>query len=682
MGDLDNTLKIEQLLEKIRSDIPFEERKSINKKRLVNILNYINFKNGSIIINFKHHKYGNIISLNARPQPCTGDILDCVWINATEIVQKLKPYEFQNIMVSDGLKIILAKPELARLNEDGISFNLPDTCHEFNPRMVKRHPCEGIQAELIQNGIVFNGELLDFSAVSFNVKISIAPPQTFHWINPDKAVYIILKNKQDVLFSGECKITMQTSGQNTKTFVLEPLNSNIARFKQKKFRSARQKLIPSPSISFRHPVIKKFITLPVEDISGSGLSVEEYYERSVLLPGMIIQELEIEFGSGFKINCKAQVVYRGIHKTSDEETVVKCGIAFLDMDIQDQARLSSILHSAANKKSYVCNRVDLDDLWNFFFETGFVYPKKYAQIYADKEKFIETYKKLYNHNPHIARHFVYLDKGIIKGHMSMLRFYENTWLIHHHASSSSGFNKAGIIVLNQVGKYINDFHSLQSTNMNFVACYFRPENKFPNRVFGGLVNDLNNYKGASIDTFAYFYFPKNFTSWDLPPLMLTQTQKNHLLELEGFYEHESGGLMLSALDLGPDVIEHDNLSNEYKKAGFKKERHLFSLKKEGALKAIFMVNVSDAGLNLSNLTNCIHAIVIDADDLPKHALISALSMLSKYFEQPEIPILLYPVSYAEKESIPYEKRYNLWILNMQNTDDYFSYIDKLLKRFD
>lgn len=674
-----DTLTIEQLLEKIRSNTPLEEGKVINKKRLINTLNYLNFKEENILINFKHTKYGNIISIPARPQPCDSDLLECVWINDMTIVQRLKSYEFQNIILSDGRKMILVKPQLTNFDESGISFNLPDSCYEINPRMVKRHPCKGIQAELIQNGVVFYGEIIDFSAVSFSVKISIVPPQTFQWINPDKEVHIIFKSEQGVLFSGECKIVMQTSGHNTRTFALEPLSSNISRFKPKNFRSIRQKLIPSPSIVFRHPIIKKLITLYIEDISGAGVSTEEYFENSVLLPGMIIPDLGIEFASDFKINCKAQVVYRCIQQNNDEEKVVKCGIAFLDMDIQDQARLSSILHNAANRKSFVCNRVNLDDLWNFFFETGFVYPKKYAQIYANKEKFIETYEKLYSRNQHIARHFVYLDRGVIQGHMSMIRFYENTWLIHHHASSSSGFSKAGLIVLNQIGKYINDFHSLQSTNMNFVACYFRPENKFPNRVFGGFVNDLNNQKGASIDTFAYFYFPKSFDSWDMPGFTLTKASKNDLIELKGFYEYISGGLMLAALDLEPDMIEHDNLSNEYKKAGFKRERHLFSLKKEGMLIAIFMVTVSDDCLNLSNLINCIHAIVMDADDLSKNALISALSKLSNHFEHDKIPILLYPLHYAETQFIPYEKVYNLWVLNIPHSgEQYLKYVEKSL----
>jgi hypothetical protein len=55
-----------------------------------------------------------------------------------------------------------------------------------------------------------------------------------------------------------------------------------------------------------------------------------------------------------------------------------------------------------------------------------------------------------------------------------------------------------------------------------------------------------------------------------------------------------------------------------------------------------------------------------------------VSELSAKFEQDDIPVLLYPVAYAENHSIPYEKRYNLWVLNMQYTDHYFRHLKGLL----
>lgn len=675
---MDSLQKFSQLFHISNPDSQLKVERKINRKNLINILNYINFQDGAIIINFKHIKYGNIISLKAGPLPCHENTLDCLWDKKSELTQKLHSYKFLNFFVDDGQKLILVQADLKSINDKGISFDIPETCYEVSSRRMRRHFCEGIRVEFIQNSVIFYGCLLNFSAVSFRVEVSTVPPQTFLWVNPESTVTIIFKNEREILYSGECKIIRQTYCQKTRAFVLEPVTKQIHRFNRKEIRSPRYKLSPSPNIIFRHPLTRKMINLEVKDLAGHGFSVEEYYEHSVLLTGMIIPEVYIEFAHDFRIRCMAQVIYRNAYAI-DAKTYVKCGMAVLDMDIQDQVRLSSLMHKVTDKKSYVCKQVDLEALWRFFFETGFVYPKKYVSVHANKERFKETYEKLYTRNPHIARHFIYQDKGIIHGHISMVRFYENTWLFHHHAAIRSNF-KAGLIVLDQIGRYVNDFYCLYSAHMNFVICYFSHDNRFPTRVFGGFTRDLNKPKGSSLDPFAYFHFTKTSEhqypsgSW-----VMDKTQQEDLSELKGFYESESGGLMLDAMDLEPDMIDSDDLNKEYQKTGFKRERHLFSLKNECILKAIIIVNISDFGLNMSNLTNCIHVIVLDSDNIPPNVLNSTLSKLSCYYEEDEIPILLYPVSYAEGQSIPYDKIYNLWVISTQYTDHYLKYMKNLLE---
>jgi hypothetical protein len=238
-----------------------------------------------------------------------------------------------------------------------------------------------------------------------------------------------------------------------------------------------------------------------------------------------------------------------------------------------------------------------------------------------------------------------------------------------------------LTVLNQIGRFINDSHNLYSAHMQYVFCYYRPDNKFPDRIFGGMGRRLKDPSRCSLDTFAYFHFQRPFqNSSDLPVLWdLTATRPEDLQELESFYRQESGGLMLDALDLGQGIIDRDQLSREYRKLGFKRESHLFSLKKNHNLKAVILVNVSDIGLNMSNLTNAMKVIVLDNDDLPKEVLLAALTQASAKYDENKVPVLIYPVSYAEAKGIMYEKLYTMWVLNMQNTDDYFSYLESMIK---
>jgi hypothetical protein len=550
-----------------------------------------------------------------------------------------------------------------------------------------RHPCKDLKALLIQNSAVFSGMLIDYNANSFRISIKVVPPQTFQWICSDSPVTIIFSDNRHTLYSGECKIIRQTFGQKKRFFVLEPVRHSIHRFMPKEYRSDRQEFEPLPDIIFRHPFTRKIISLKVTSLSGSGFSVEEDANIVVLLPGMIIPEIELNFANGFKIKCVAQVLYQRPFENPNGFRQVRCGFALLDMDMEDHSKLLALLNQAKNKNTYISNKVDPDDLWNFFFETGFIYPKKYAFVQANKEKIKSTYEKLYTQSPSIARHFVYQENGRILGHLSMLRFIGNSWMIHHHAANegASGrdglFNRAGLFVLSQMHNYVNDTYRIYSAHLDLVFCYFRPENKFPNRVFGGATRYMKAPKACSADNYAYFHLDKKYDiELKMPtPWELLKTQTEDLTELETFYEHISGGLMLNTLGLEPDVMIHDGVTREYQRHGFTRANHLYSLKMDGKLKAIIMVNISDIGLNLSDLINCIHVIVLDPEDLSKNVLYFILSNICNKLNQHDIPVLLYPVDYADSVKIPYEKQYTLWAMNLQYLDPYFKFIKRLLR---
>ena len=673
---------METTVEAIGNGLPetvVEEGKRIKRKDLVNLLNFLNFQEGAVFVSFRHKKYGNLQTYQAVPQPCVDDKVECRWLPPGINLGGLRSFTLEHFFLSDGQNLIVVNPEVLRLDAEGIVFVLPDFGHEKKCRKVKRNPCEAISVELLQNGVSFPGLLVDFNAASFRVEVSNVGSQSLKWVNPDLPVLILFRKEGNLVYSGECVIVRQGPSQNKRTIVLAPRTTNLRRFKAREYRCVRHRLTPSPNINFRHPLTGRRTFLQVVDLSSSGFSVEEFYDGSVLLPGLIVSDLSLEIANHFIMKCSAQVLYRNIIRTENGDSVVRCGLVLLDMAIEDQTRLSALLHQSMNSHSFVCNQVDVDELWKFFFESGFIYPAKYASMKTNKEDFKRTYEKLYLGNPSIARHFVFQDKGTLFGHMSMLRFFSNTWLIHHHAASRDGHGMAGVSVLDQVGYYVNEFHGHHSTHMDYVMCYFRPDNRFPSRVFGGVAREIATPKGSSLDTFAYFHLGEEEPAADLP-FQLYPVHAKDLAELERYYESVSSGLMLDALDLKPETNSDDALSKEYASLGFKRERHVFSLQKDETLKAVIMVTLSDTGLNLSNLTNCIHVIVVDGEGLTKELLKACLNHLRRYYQQTDFPTLVYPVDYMEANDMPYEKKYTLWVLNMQYLDGYFKSLDSIFRR--
>jgi len=656
---------------------PPRERR-LPQSQLINLINFIHFQDGHVQAHFRHPRFDRPLTLRAEPAPCHDSRVELRWHKAELPPADLEDYLFENLTLPDTRKLIIIEASLLKLDSHGMSCTLPNEGVEIHIRRSQRLPCQGIDAELQQNGAIFRGTLTNFSASSLQVELHVSDQQGFHWLNIEDPANLVLTGNGTVLFTGGCRITKHSQGQRRRTLVLAPLHSQIRRFKAKAFRSERSQVNPSPDIHFVHPLSGRRNDLKVLDISGAGFAVTEHEETAVLFPGLIIPEVQIRFANHSSVSCRAQVIYR----KPPEGGRVKCGLAILDMAPSDHVGLMATLHQAGDPHAYFGKPVDMQALWKFFFETGFIYPQKYMAIHSDKEHFKELYRKLYCDHPDIARHFIYQDKGRILGHMAMIRYFSRTWLIHHHAADSAASKKAGLMVLNQIGRSVNDSQGLQSAHMDYVMCFFRPENRFPMRIFGGAARHYADPKGCSVDAFAYFHYRRNFEQhWDIrEPWSLTRTAPEDLRELSDYYEHRSGGLLLTACDLEAELLQQNAPADAYRRLGFQRDKAVFSLKKNQRLKAILQVNISDIGLNMSSLTSSIMVLVTDPDDLSRDMLDLALSILAMKYRLEELPVLVHPLDYCDRVGLKYEKVYNLWVLNCHNLDPYFQFCDRFFSK--
>ncbi|MCK5675054.1 MAG: hypothetical protein KAH95_16860, partial [Spirochaetales bacterium] len=535
-----------QLSEHVKPD-------SIDLKQLINRLNYINFQDGTLTSVFQHKNYNRSISLDTKPKACIDKKLSCLWPVQNKNEKDIRNYNLTKIYIDDGIRTIVINPEHVNYVQEGFTIDLPEINILKPPRRTRRFSVIKTNVQMIQNGSLYRGTLKNFTPDSFKVEIQTESLNTLNRLNPEAPVSITLLIDQQIKFSGECNLIRINQDKNSLSCILKPNNNQIQIFKTKEYRSFRQKLIPSPNIVFFHPFTEARVDLPIYDLSGAGFSVEEDQRTSILLPGMIISNLEIVLSTGMKVNCKCQVLYRKIISEEKHRTTMLTGFVILDMDPYDHVQLLSIIFLAKNKNLHLSKDLDPDALWRFLFESGFIYPSKYAYLKEHKEEIKSIYNKIYTNAPDIARHITYQEKGEILGHGAMLRSYENTWLLHHHAASGSSNRFAGLYILEQFANYAYNTNKIESLQMNYLLCYYRPENKFPVRAFGGAAKSVNDRKGCSIDNFVFYEFQANTEKIfdDLGPWSLEESSYEDLLNLQGYYEEISGGLMLDALDILP-----------------------------------------------------------------------------------------------------------------------------------
>ncbi len=673
---------IDSDIEPGESQETYRKQKTVSRKQLVNKLNHTHFKQNCVRILFENFEDNLSTQKDALPRPCFGKHLVCLWTEAVDARKFIKSYRFKELQVITEEEVISVAAQVRAISSRGICLKLPESSIQHSCRKATRYTCKPLDVQLIQNGAIFSGVLMDFSAFAFRVEIQPTPSVPIHWINTGNPISMVVKAGEETLYADECKIIKRDEGVRRKHMVLAPVKDSIQRFSPRAYRSRRTTLSPSPDIFFQHPLTGKRVGLKVIDLSGSGIAVEDDEENSMLIPGLVLPSMTLNFANSFFIECKAQVIYRRVFKTDGNKRIVKCGIVFLDVPADDHMRLLSILHQAENKHIYICNKVDTDDLWRFFFETGFLYPKKYAHLHPHLNQIKKTYETLYSENTNIARHFTWQQKGRILAHLSMLRFYEKTWLIHHLAARTGDSNHAGVEILNQIGDFAYASHRLISSHMDFLICFFRPDNRFPNYFFGGIADKIQKPKACSIDAFAYIHVNSDAAlplpeSWSVGKPDVDDLQK-----FEGFYENLSGGLMLQSLDLVAEneMSDRFDLVVEYQRLGLTRERRVYALKKDTLLIAIIMVNISDPALNLSELTNCVSLFVLDRKRLTPDILHRSLSMLSSHYGRKKFPLLLYPLRYADDNGIAYSRIYNLWVLATRYSDEYFKHYFDLVNQ--
>ena len=643
----------------------------IPKRKLINIINHLHFSDGYLWAHLRDPRYEEDIFIHAYPQPCMGEAITCQW--SKENMTGFEYHRFLNLVVDDGISATLLPAKLISINRERFTIQMPEEGYVLGKRQARRFACQGVSAEISQSGFLARGELLDFSSLSFRIRVAPSRDGSFSWLNPDEPIILTLRQGTTIVFSEPCRFIDQTSSVSLKEIVLAPRVNQFHRFKGKKIRSPRVHLAPSSSIGFEHPLFGQSVQRDVHDISVSGFSVYESENDSVLIPGLIINNLSIHYSGALTIPCTAQVVYRRKGKGG----LFRCGLAILDMDASTYGKLSNILGNVLDPCLHVSDEIDTDALWRFFFEAGFFYPQKYGLVETHRNAFKETYRTLYRGRPDLSTHVTYQKNGKIYGHAAILRAYTRTWMVHHLAATSMpGVTvHTGLNVLKQLLNYFDGLYYLPSVRMDYMMFYFRPENRFPNFFFGGFARDLNNKNGCSMDLFAY----KNYRI--KPPRgpladewSLREFSTADCYELEQCYRNRSGGLLLRALDLGHEYAGDGELKEVYKAYGLKRGWGVYSLTHAGELKAVLIVNQSDIALNLSDLLNGIKIIVTDPYGLPWDTLASAIDQLTGVYEVDRIPLLVYPHTYLEEGAVPYEKQYYMWIMDTQYGGDYLEYM--------
>jgi hypothetical protein len=586
----------------------------------------------------------------------------------------LQNYELKNLIVDDGKYLLFIKVTPMNVTNASFTAKILEKCFKFSKRSGKRIHCQLVDAEIQQEHTIIKGVLEDFNPNGLHISTTAGFNEE-PGIKPFDEVLIRLYKKGMLIFSGTCRFIRSVDAG--RSIILKPLRMQYPRFKERKNRNPRVSLIPVPKVIFEHPFTNKRITYEITDITTSGFSIIEDRENSLLMSGMIIPSMTILYAGGLKINCSAQIVYSSQNKFGKH---IRHGLSIIDMTAKDYSTLFDIVSNAVDPHANMSAEISMDDLWEFFFDAGFIYSGKYEHLSSIKEKFKDTYKKLYHNGQDIFNNFTYQKNGRIDGHNCSIRAYQRSWMIHHLAARSTGARRIGLDVLKHSHYFFDGMYRLPSIGMDYMIMYFRPDNRFPDYFFGGFCREFKNPKACSMDLLSYLTFHMPLKTGRLPEgWTINRCTSHDIDELREWYSRESGGLAVDVFGLDRKAGHNEySLEEMYRRNGLKRCCTPYVLKQNKKSSAYLIVDQSDAGINLSELLNSIKIFILDRD-LPWEILQTAVAYFRGYYETDDVPLIIYPVQYSISRKIPYEKEYYLWVLNTKYGDEYVEYIKQTLR---
>ena len=466
----------------------------------INRINHLHFTNGCLQVHLRQVASGEDVLVQALPGPCTGEELTVTWGGAPP---DLVDYLVLDLVIDDGRRLMLIPVRLKV--DEGLSMvvEIKGAGYLYGRRQATRYACAHTRARISQGSFTIQGELVDFAYGGFRIRLQDPGPLPPAGLDVLAPLRLSLANHGEEAYCGQCRYLRSDLVERDRVMVLQCGDGGRkgAPRRRRIIRNPRLCLSPVPKIIFRHPLTGREVQYEAVNVSHSGFMVEDDPRETLLFPGLQIRDVVILIANAVEVRCAARVLYVRPHRHKG----VQVGFAITDMDILNCHTYFDILGNAYDGHANLKNVMKIENLWDFFFSTGFIYPSKYELISSYTDEFKKIYHKIYRGKQEIFFNSTYQHNGKIFGHLSIIRAYQRAMMLQHMAAlpEMHGRKRIGLDVVQQVFFYFDAFHRYPSARVEYLMSFFRPTSSFNIYFLQGFCKRLQNLKGCSMDLFAY-----------------------------------------------------------------------------------------------------------------------------------------------------------------------------------
>lgn len=349
--------------------------------------------------------------------------------------------------------------------------------------------------------------------------------------------------------------------------------------------------IESPLLADEGPRLRSVL-----EISSTGFSFAFDPTHDLFPPGARLSRIQLAL-DGRTVTCSGSV--RNIGPIAGNPHLVRCGVVFDELAPAERIHLADAVMRNRYPGLVDARELTFEQLWDFFRETRFVYPQKLAMLEPILPEVERTFAALRGPSDRIFKSLLYREGSAPIGYLSCVRGYRRTWVIQHLAGFTRARARQAPQVLNAgVAEYI------EHNAIEYVKIYFRPENKWPSRVFGGFARRVNDPHRSDLRTFEHLVLPVDA---QVPAQALAQdirvieATSGDLAAVERHYVAAGESLLARSDDLTRSSLELSDVGGDFRQLGLVRRRVILLAMLGDVPAGAALCELTSPGVNLSEL---------------------------------------------------------------------------------
>src|ERR1700731_2236119 len=310
----------------------------------------------------------------------------------------------------------------------------------------------------------------------------------------------------------------------------------------------------------------------------------------------------------------------------------------MSSDAQHLQALSSVPQLSSLYATYgvEVNTLSVEQIFALYERTGFLYPGKATRLRPHLGLVLKNWRKMLRAGESLLYILTAGDEARGMASLAVWRTAPHGWMSQHLVSDNNPFASRAVMLAAAAGKILRGTDDAQN--------WFRPENRFPARVFGSMVQTIGESL-CSVQRHSYFALPRRLSlplSSKIHAVAYDDSQKQ---SLSAIASATRGSVYITGEDLLGDV-ELRTVDEMYRSVGLRRTRSVWLAYKGSRREPVgaAIAYRGPLGVNFSYLENRCDLLLhptLPASEVPDTiaSLLSALSAAYYDFELDDIPLI-------------------------------------------